>query len=283
MTRLYLGTQGWSYPSWVGPFYPQGTPSSKFLDFYATRFNTVELDTTFYAIPRGSTVAGWRERSPAGFRFSAKFPQIITHERALRDCGLETNAFVEAMAALDDKLGVLLLQMPPQWGAGAISDLEKYLATLPPGYRYALEVRHKSWLAEGTFAALTAILKAHGVALCLVQHAWMPAMDTVTAPFVYIRWLGRREDIPDDDFSAVRINRDVQLDKWAAQVNSYRQMGAIVYGYFNNHYQGHSPASVRAFQMRLADTDLRGSDGGEETASLPPSNPSLFDLDDHTA
>ncbi|MCU0507337.1 MAG: DUF72 domain-containing protein [Anaerolineae bacterium] len=280
MTRLYLGTQGWSYPSWVGPFYPQGTPSSKFLDVYATRFDTVELDTTFYAIPRASTVAGWRQRTPAGFRFSAKFPQAITHEKALRDCQLETNAFVEAMAALDDKLGVLLMQMPPQWGAAALPDLEKFLPTLPPGQRYALEVRHKSWLAEGTFATLTQMLKEHGVALCLVQHAWMPAMDTVTAPFVYIRWLGRREDIPDDDFSKVRINRDTQLDKWAAQVRTYTQMGAIVYGYFNNHYQGHSPASVRDFKRRLAGLDGNKTNGQEEAGADSSSTPTLFDLDD---
>lgn len=280
MTRLFLGTQGWSYPSWVGPFYPQGTPTSKFLDYYATQFRTVELDTTFYAIPRESTVKGWRQRTPSGFRFSAKFPQVITHEKALRDCQLETNAFVEAMAALDDKLGVLLLQMPPQWGAGAMGDLEKFLPTLPPGQRYALEVRHKSWLAEGTFATLTEMLKAQGVALCLVQHAWMPAMDTVTAPFVYIRWLGRREDILDDDFSKVRINRDTQLDKWAAQVTTYMQMGAVVYGYFNNHYQGHSPASVRAFQLRLTALDPDASEPDTDDVKPPPGRPGLFDLED---
>ena len=82
----------------------------------------------------------------------------------------------------------------------------------------------------------------------LVQHAWMPALDEVTAPFVYVRWLGRRGDIPDDDFSHVRIDRDVQLDRWAEQIRGYRKSGLIVYGYFNNHYQGHSPASVRVLQ-----------------------------------
>jgi uncharacterized protein YecE (DUF72 family) len=251
VSRVYLGTQGWSYPSWVGPFYPEGTPTSRFLEYYATQFNTVELDTTFYAVPRDSTVAGWREKTPAGFRFTAKFPQTITHEKALKGCEMETKVFVDAMTKLDDKLGVLLLQMPPQWTASGMADLEKFLPLLPPGQRYALEVRHKSWLAKEMFANLTELLQTHGIALCLVQHAWMPALDTVTAPFVYIRWLGRREDIPDDDFSHVRINRDVQLDRWAAQVNTYLEMGREVYGYFNNHYQGHSPASVRSFQLRL--------------------------------
>jgi uncharacterized protein YecE (DUF72 family) len=279
MTRLYLGTQGWSYPSWVGPFYPPGTPSSKFLDVYATRFNTVELDTTFYAAPRDSTVAGWREKTPAGFRFAAKFPQTITHQKALADCEMETQGFVEVMAQLDDKLAALLLQMPPQWTVSGMASLEKFLPILPPGYRYALEVRHKSWLARDAFADLTALLKAHGVALCLVQHAWMPALETVTAPFVYIRWLGRREDIPDDDFSAVRINRDVQLDKWAAQVDTYLKMGVEVYGYFNNHYQGHSPASVRDFQARLAKLDPE-FDGAAAGPASQAESPTLFDLAD---
>ncbi len=281
MPRIYLGTQGWSYPSWVGPFYPAGTPTARFLDYYATQFNTVELDTTFYAVPRESTIAGWRDKTPSGFRFTAKFPQTITHQKALKDAELETKTFVGAMAKLDDKLGVLLLQMPPQWGAGAMGDLEKFLPILPPGYRYALEVRHKSWLAKETFPNLTELLRAHGVALCLVQHAWMPALETTTAPFTYIRWLGRREDIPDDDFSQVRINRDVQLDRWAAQVNTYMQQGLEVYGYFNNHYQGHSPASVRGLQNRLAALAGESEDAAQPAPSpTVPDNPTLFDLNE---
>ena len=98
---------------------------------------------------------------------------------------------------------------------------------------------------------LLGLLQQHAIALCLVQHAWMPALDEVTAPFVYVRWLGRREDIPDDDFSHVRIDRDMQIDRWAEQIRGYLKSGVIVYGYFNNHYQGHSPASVRALQARL--------------------------------
>lgn len=249
---LYLGTQGFTYPSWVGPFYPAGTPSSAFLERYAAQFNTVELDTTFYAIPRASTIAGWRERTPVGFQFAAKFPQTITHQKGLTDCADETIAFLEAMTHLDRKLGPLLLQMPPSWGAGGFDALVAFLQTLPAGFRYALEVRHPSWLAKNTLLRLLSLLQGHGVALCLVQHAWMPALDETTAPFVYIRWLGRREDIPDDDFSHVRVNRDVQLDRWAEQIRGYLKAGLPVYGYFNNHYQGHSPASVRAMQMRLA-------------------------------
>jgi uncharacterized protein YecE (DUF72 family) len=251
MSDLYLGTQGWSYESWVGNFYPQGAPAASWLELYAAQFNTVELDTTFYAVPRASSVAGWRTRTPVEFRFAAKFPRLITHEKQLADCRDETLAFLEAMTGLGDKLGPLLLQMPPSFSANQAGALSAYLEELPTGFRYSLEIRHRSWLAKDALPKLLALLEKQAVALCLVQHAWMPRLDEATAPFTYIRWLGRREDIPDDDFSKVRIPRDAQLDAWAAQVARYLSAGVIVYGYFNNHYQGHSPASVRALQTRL--------------------------------
>lgn len=252
MSHLYLGAQGFSYPSWVGTFYPAGTPSNAFLEAYATQFDTVELDTTFYGVPRASTIAGWRDRTPAGFQFTAKFPQAITHQKALVECGREANVFVAAMSQLGEKLGPLLLQMPPSWGMGGFDALKGFLPALPSGPRYVLEVRHRSWLSKEIFPRLLDLLRQHTVALCLAQYVGMPALDQVTAPFVYIRWLGRREDIPDDDFSRVRVNRDVQLDRWAEQIRRYLREGVTVYGYFNNHYQGHSPASVRGLQARLA-------------------------------
>ncbi len=147
-------------------------------------------------------------------------------------------------------------------GRGRARHADEPTAEPAGGFRYALEVRHRSWLAKDTLPKLLGLLQKHAVALCLVQHAWMPALDEVTAPFVYIRWLGRREDIPDDDFSHVRINRDAQLDSWSEQIKGYLRAGLTVYGYFNNHYQGHSPASVRAMQMRLADSS--------EAATVPP-------------
>jgi len=276
---LFLGTQGWTYPSWVGPFYAAGTKSTVYLPYYATQFRTVELDTTFYAIPRLSTIDGWREKTPAGFQFAAKFPKVITHEKLLVDAHEETSAFLKAMAGLDEKLGPLLLQMPPSWTSSGMDALTTFLANLPTGaMRFSLEVRHKSWLAAETFPRLLDLLQRHVVALCLVQHAWMPALESLTAPFTYIRWLGRREDIPDDDFSKVRINRDLQLDRWAALISDYLRSNVTVYGYFNNHYQGHSPASVRALQMRLQLLDPATAQ--DEPASAPPFSDTLtlFDL-----
>jgi len=252
MGILYLGTQGWSYDSWVGSFYPAGTTSGAWLQAYASQFNSVELDTTFYAVPRADTIAGWHQRTPEEFRFAAKFPQVITHEKKLADCRLETIAFLDAMTGLGEKLGPLLLQMPPSFSASHADALTTFVHALPTGFRYALEVRHRSWLTKEMLPKLLALLRTQGVALCLVQHAWMPKLDEITAPFTYIRWLGRREDIPDVDYSHVRIDRDAQIAAWAEQVCRYQLAGVIVYGYFNNHYQGHSPASVRALQTRIA-------------------------------
>jgi uncharacterized protein YecE (DUF72 family) len=251
---LYLGTQGWSYDSWVGSFYPPGISKSAWLEAYAAQFNTVELDTTFYAIPRASTISGWLARTPEDFRFAAKFPKGITHEKQLVACQSETIAFLDAIAGLGSRLGPLLLQMPPSFGASQADTLEAFVQDLPTGFRYAVEVRHHSWLTKETLPKLVGLLQRLGVALCLVQHAWMPKLDEVTAPFVYIRWLGRREDIPDDDYSRVRIDRRAQLNSWAQQIARYLEAGVMVYGYFNNHYQGHSPASVREMQARLAGT-----------------------------
>jgi len=251
MGTLYLGTQGWSYDSWIGSFYPPGTATNAWLEAYASHFNTVELDTTFYAIPRPDTIMGWHRRTPEEFRFAAKFPQVITHEKMLARCGPETIAFLDAMTGLGEKLGPLLLQMPPAFSASRADDLTTFVRSLPTGFRYALELRHRSWLTKEMLPKLLALLQAQGVALCLVQHAWMPKLDEITAPFTYIRWLGRREDIPDTDYSHVRINRDAQIAAWAEQIGCYLRAGVIVYGYFNNHYQGHSPASVQALQARL--------------------------------
>jgi uncharacterized protein YecE (DUF72 family) len=165
MDRLYVGTQGWSYPSWVGSFYPAGTAAAQYLDVYASQFNTVELDTTFYAVPPLSTVAGWRIRTPAGFLFAAKFPKVITHDKGLVDCVKETTVFLERMTQLDQKLGPLLLQMPPSFAATQMETLAAYLQALPTGFRYALEVRHRSWLAEPVHAQLLELLLRQGVAL----------------------------------------------------------------------------------------------------------------------
>ncbi len=243
--RLLLGTQGFAFDGWVGSFYPPGTSKSAYLEEYARHFATVEIDATFYGTPRAQVVEGWRERTPDGFRFAAKFPKLITHEKKLAGAQGDAEAFVGTMQALGDKLAVLTLQFAYDFTPEHRDQLEAFLAALPPGPRYAVELRNRGWLKPD----LGERLSQHNVALVLQDLHYMPKLDWITADFTVIRWLGRRKDI--DTFDRIQIDRTAVLEKWAERVNRFLDDGVDVYGYFNNHFAGHSPASARQFAEML--------------------------------
>jgi uncharacterized protein YecE (DUF72 family) len=148
MQNPHLGTIGWSYNFWKGKFYPSKTAPKNYLVYYATQFNTVEVDSTFYRIPTRPTVTNWKQQTPDDFRFSPKFPQTITHVKMLRECENETGVFLDRVSLLVEKLGALLLQFPPNFGVDHLTDLEDYLCKLPKQQRYVVEVRNKGWLNQ---------------------------------------------------------------------------------------------------------------------------------------
>ncbi len=244
---IFLGTQGWSYKSWVGNFYPDGTPPERYLSEYARQIRAVEIDSTYYRIPTPRMAAQWGEMTPDNFRFTAKFPQSITHEKMLKDVEAETQQFLEVMKLLGEKLGPLLLQFPYQFKPDQKETLEKFLAALPGDVRFAVEVRHRGWLNEAFFE----LLAKHRIALALTDYQYMPKLNRVTTDFTYIRWLGNRKDIPDDQYKRVRINRDRELDHWADVITDLVQKGITIWGFANNHYMGHSPATLGALDARL--------------------------------
>ena len=184
MQNLYLGTIGWSYNFWKGTFYPKKTASKDYLAYYATQFNTVEVDSTFYRIPTQSTVTNWKQQTPEGFIFSLKFPQMITHIKMLRDCEYETGVFLDRVSLLGEKLGALLLQFPPNFGVEHLPDLEDFLRKLPDQHRYVVEVRNKSWLNQEFFS----LLKVNKVALAWADSSLMAPISEVTSDFLYVRW-----------------------------------------------------------------------------------------------
>ncbi len=243
--RLLLGTQGFAFDDWVGPFYPPGTPKAAYLERYAERFATVEIDSTFYGTPRPSVVRGWYDRTPAGFLFAAKFPRTITHDKKLVEAEAEADEFVAVMQLLEDKLGLLTLQFAYDFEPGRLALLDRFLGRLPPGPRYAVEVRNRKWLTRD----LDAMLSSRGAALVLQDLHYMPKVDWLTAPFTVIRWLGRRSDI--ERFDHLQIDRSRELTTWAGRVRDYLEAGVDVFGYFNNHYAGHSPGSVRQFETLI--------------------------------
>ena len=256
--RLLLGTQGFSFDDWVGPFYPPGTPKRSYLEEYAKRLPSVEIDSSFYGTPRAKTVQGWFERTPDDFCFAAKFPRQITHDKKLDGAQADAEYFIATMQALKEKLGVLILQFAYDFTPDHLELLETFLDTLPTGVRYAVEIRNRKWLTP----ELGEMLSERNAALVLQDLHYMPRVDWITADFTVIRWLGRRKDI--SRFDEIQIDRTSKLEWWAERVQKFLQAGVDVFGYFNNHFAGHSPASVRQFaemlEIELPPSTSLGSD-----------------------
>ena len=247
MASIYLGTQGWSYPDWIGTFYPPRSKQEHYLPFYAQVFDTVELDTTFYHPPRASVVRSWAKHTPGTFRFSAKVPQHITHEARLASMGEHLAAFARAMEPLGERLGPLLVQLPAEFrrDEGARGLLDRFLAAAPGDVRLAVEFRHASWQLPDTYE----LLHRHRAALAWTEWRDLPRSSEVTTDFLYLRWLGRREAI--EKYDRVRIDRAVEFGAWQADVERALPRVREVYGYFNNHWAGHSPASANEMKRRL--------------------------------
>ena len=239
---LYLGTSGWSYADWEGTLYPEGLPAASRLAEYARHYSTVEIDSTFYGTPRGTTVERWRNVAPRGFLFAAKFPQEVTHERKLANVRSEAEGFVHTMQALEDRLGPLLLQLPPGFTVEGMEVLNAFLRELPEGPRYAVEVRHRSWIGSD----LPQLLRECGAALTLVDYPRMPRLEEATTDFAYIRWLGNRREFP-SGHTDPKKDRDDDLLWWAGAVDRFLKEGKTVFAYANNHYQNHAPSTVERF------------------------------------
>jgi uncharacterized protein YecE (DUF72 family) len=243
-----IGTQGWNYQDWVGSFYPPGTRPADFLAIYARAFDTVEVDSTFYAVPAPSTVRSWAARTPPGFLLSLKLPQEVTHENGLRDEAGTTELFFQRARELGDKLGPTLVQLPPGFEASELPALVNFLPRLPRDLRVAIEFRHRSWMHEGVYA----LLREYNVALTLVEGRWLQrrAMlalaEQPTADFAYIRWIGPDRELV--DFSRVQVDRTRELEIWRSAMDSLAEKVDTIVGYVNNHYSGHSPATVRQLQ-----------------------------------
>ena len=255
---IRVGTSAFTAAGWEGSFYPVGLKPAEYLSYYATRFDTVELDNTFYRTPPLSTVRGWEAKTPKGFLFAAKVLQSITHEKVLVDCEEELSNFLKTMDALGDKLGPLLLQFPYfnkmafKSGGEFLARLRTFLKKLPKGYRFAVEIRNKNWLDE-KFAET---LREHGVAMTLIDQAWMPRigevmkkLDPITADFTYVRWLGDRKGIEEVTKTWVQtvVDRGAEMAEWVEVFRKFVAKNLKIFAYANNHYAGHGPATVGLF------------------------------------
>lgn len=248
--RIRLGAQGWNYPAWVGAFYPPRTRPADFLSVYARAFDTVEVDSTFYAIPAVRTVRGWAERTPPGFTFALKLPQEITHELRFVGAREVADRFFDVARELGPKLGPVLIQCGPDFAPHEREALEEFLVTLPADIAFAIEFRQRGWIDEEVLR----LLERRRVALALVDARWIPRKwmlklaERPTAPHAYVRWMGPDRSLT--DYSHVQVDRTAELEAWAAILPSLAK-SVQVYGYVNNHFSGHSPANIRWLQAAL--------------------------------
>lgn len=259
---LRLGTSSFTADGWDLSFYPAGTNSRDYLSYYATQFDTLEVDATFYRIPAISTVQGWYKKTPANFLFALKTPQEITHEKILVNADSLFNQFLDATKPLGEKLAVILLQFPYfsnkafATSGDFLARLQPFLEKLPSNPRFALEIRNKYWLGPPLYD----LLRKHNVALTLIDHPWMPRPkeyftkgDAITTDFTYIRWLGDRKEIEEQTklWDKTIIDRTGELKEWVEACGNFLKRKIRVFAFANNHYGGHAPDTLRLFERLL--------------------------------
>lgn len=264
---VHVGCQGWNYEDWVtGPtervFYPRGTRAAGMLEIYARVFETVEVDSTFYAIPPTTTFEGWAKRTPPGFTFSLKLPQAITHELGLgTGSAALLEEFCERARTLKERLASVLIQLPPQFELNKENGLalRAFLPRLPRDIPFSIEFRSPGWLKQTVFD----FLAEHNVALALVEGQWITPEDNrhlaehPTADFIYIRWMGARNLTR---FDLVQRPQDENLHDWSKMISRLAQRVSHVYAYFSNFYEGHAPASANKLKRLLGQPVIEAAD-----------------------
>ena len=225
--HVRIGTSGFTYDHWKDVFYPPDVPTRAWLEFYAERSDTVEINTSYYHMPRPNVCASWRERSPQAFCFVMKLYGGITHRRRLENCeGLLVN-YLDAVGRLEEKLGPILVQLPPRFTADP-ARLDAFLRTGPPDRRWAVEFRHPSWLCDEVYA----VLREHRAAL-VVHDLLRDHPDVVTAGWAYLRFHGAGEQYGGS-------YTDAMLRAAARRIREHVAQGRDVYAYFNNDAHGHA-------------------------------------------
>jgi len=239
--RLFIGTSGWSYDHWEGPFYPVGLAPEDRLDYYADRFSSAEINNAFYQLPEQEVLERWRDVVPADFVFTVKASRYITHMKKLNDPADSLQRFLARIRALGKKLGPVLFQLPPRWGYDG-ARLSAFLDMLEKDLRYTFEFRDHSWLNDEAFQ----LLGDHGAALCIYDLDGFTSPRKLTADFVYLRLHG-----PDGPYQG---SYDAQsLSGWAGALSAWSAKGIDGYCYFDNDEGGHAPCNASRLQAMLED------------------------------
>ena len=222
LRKYYIGCSGWHYDHWRALYYPEGLPKSKWLQFYVKEFSTVELNNSFYHLPSEKAFVTWRESTPDNFLFAVKVSRFITHIKRLRNLDSAVENFLSRACLLQDKLGPLLYQLPPNMKRND-EVLENFLSLLPQKYQHAFEFRHDSWIDDSVFH----ILQQYHVGLCVFDMPGFTCPLVATTDFAYIRFHGSHS-LYSSCYS------DEELSQWAQKIIQLDEKAKAVYIYFNN-------------------------------------------------
>jgi len=227
-TQIHIGCSGWQYKHWRGHFYPAKLPQSRWLDYYVTQFDTVEINNTFYRLPEASTFADWRARAPTGFVYAVKASRFLTHMKKLKDPAEPLDRLFSRARRLGRAFGPVLYQLPPRWSVD-IERLRAFLRALPRRRRHAIEFRDPTWYTDEVFS----LLARHAVALCLHDMAGSATGRVAVGPFIYVRFHGTAK------YSG--SYGDSVIDAWGQWLAMQRRDGRAIYAYFNNDIGAHAP------------------------------------------
>jgi uncharacterized protein YecE (DUF72 family) len=228
--QVRIGTSGWVYPHWRERFYPKGLPQSRWLEHYAERFDTVELNNPFYRQPERATFERWRRAVPDGFVYAVKLNRFVTHIKRLNVDRTVVARSYDTMAGLGPKAAVVLVQLPARFHFDPERVARFFAAVAPRRRRHALEPRDASWLTD----AATTLLRERRVALCIIDAPKWPTRPLVTADFVYLRFHGQTR-LYGSSYD------DAALRGWAERIRAWRDAGLDVYAYFNNDERAYAP------------------------------------------
>lgn len=244
--KIRFGCLSWTYPDWLGSFYPSGTKSADYLRLYSRIFDLVEIDSTFYRIPSASTMKQWREKTPPNFLFTAKLPKKITHEKRLTDAESDLERFESTAGELEEKLACMIAQLPPNSKyENDFGKLEKFLAARNPKFRLAIEFRNRSWLREETFQLLS---KYRACFVWNVQEKIGEEISPIlTTDFVYLRFMGKYGEFK--KFNKVQKDRKDIIQLWMGRLNE--NLNAVNLGLVlvSNHFSGFAPETVNEMKI----------------------------------
>jgi uncharacterized protein YecE (DUF72 family) len=237
---IRIGTSGYHYKHWVGPFYPVKTPPSRMLDYYVQHLDTVELNNSFYRLPTPQAFDCWREATPPNFVFAVKASRFLTHNKKLKDPQNALDNLLPRAVRLKNKLGPVLFQLPPKWRVN-LERLHNLLAVLPRDLRYTFEFREPSWITE----EVNETLRRFNAAFCIYELAGYQSPLSVTADFAYVRLHGPEPGKYQGSYSPSRLRN------WARQIEKWAQALKAVYLYFDNDQAGYAAQNALALKRMV--------------------------------